>query len=136
MASPSRSVFEGRLPEAFARRGAGGHLRVGNHANRPTGDARRNLPGTDSSWPVRALTRRKPKMPVGTPQGAGAPPCTMVRPLPDIRLEQSGHCALSARHPSRREGGEDGMRAIPWPEACKQGPIFFALNLAPPAAAL
>jgi hypothetical protein len=71
-------------------------------------------------------------MPVGAPQGAGAPLCTLVRPLPDIRLEQSGHCALSARHPPRFEGGQNGMRAIPWPEACKQGLIFFALNLLRP----
>ena len=39
---------------------------------------------------------------------------------------RSRPCALSARHPPRREGGEKrGMRAIPWPEARKQGPISF-----------
>src|SRR4051812_39084928 len=73
-------------------------------------------------------------MPVGAPQGAGAPLCTMVRPLPDIRLEQSGHCALSARHRPRFEGGENGMRAIPGPKHANRGQYRFAvLNLTLPA---
>ena len=87
-----------------------GHYRAG-----PRSDHRQRHKGQDA-----ALARRKAR---------GAQMHLIVRSNPDIRPEQSGQCALSARQPPRFEGeGKKRKSGEPPRPATEQGPIFVCLN--------
>jgi hypothetical protein len=131
--TPSRSKFEGRLPEAFCRRGTGA-APASEGLTQPSSPGRTRAASSGTSDPARsdhgqrhkgqdaALARRKAR---GASQVH-----LIVRSNPDTPPG-----AIRANAPCRRaipldcEGdGRSGMRATPWPRAANRGRFSFDSN--------
>jgi len=136
MCSLSRSKFEGRLPEAFCRRGTGAAPASGGLTQPPTpGGTRAASPATTSRpGPTTvkgksqdaALARRKAR---GVTLHAQGP---AIRARPELRnsgpvWRNPGHAPCGAPSPSMRGTEEERNEGAPLAQSRKQGPVSLGL---------